>query len=216
MAKWEKFHAQFYGITQTGKTHQALSWLGSHTGLRLFIDTKAETYTKKKFKNLFHYIIPLNRFQEIIDNFQFYYKQNAKIALIPTALKLDKEMKEFVKVLWKFKVRNIFKMVCLIDEVQEYSCKKEIRSLFVQGLSKRLVMGLTSQGWSQVDKNIRRNCELTVILKQTKKEIAEMMEQDILPYDTNEQGWRISKVKFTKKYQCYAEIGKGGKFMELN
>ena len=215
--KWEGMHAQFYGITQRGKTTRALKWLMSQDdGLKIFIDTKAETLTKRNFKKYFDFVAPLSDIGLIIDNFDYFFKLKAKIALVPDNIHLDREMKHFCEVIWTFKRNNLFKVICLIDEIQEFSCWKQIRGLFVQGAGKNLFMGLTSQGWSQVKKNVRNNCELTVLCTMRKNDIEAMMDQGYLPYDVAENGHRIPKLEFKKKYDAFCEIGTGGKFVKMN
>jgi len=213
--KWQKYNAQFYGITQTGKTTLALSWLTSFNGLRIFIDTKNECKTKPKFRKIFNYIAPLSDINVICNHFKEFVKNNVKIALIPDTFKLDKQMKNFCQKLWEIKRDNTLQTIILFDEIQQYTCWKTIRSLFVQGLSKKLVCGLTSQGWSQVNKNIRNNCELTVHLKQRKNDIDSLMEQGLIPY-TLESGIRVNSLNFDEPYVAFAEIGSGGKFVKIS
>ena len=155
MAKWQKYNSQFYGITQSGKTTRALEWLCSFNGLRIYIDTKNECKTKPKFRKIFNYIAPLSDTDVICNHFKEFVKNNIKIALVPNLFKLDKEMKYFCKKIWEIKRNNKLPIIILFDEIQEYTCWKTLRSLFVQGLGKNMRCGLTSQGWSQVKKNIR-------------------------------------------------------------
>lgn len=214
MVVWKKYHAQFYGITQTGKTTQGLRWLCSDGGLRIFIDTKNEMSTNKEFREIFNFIAPLSDIDIVLKHYNEFIKNNIKIALIPNVFYLDKEMKYFCEQLWKRKRNNKKKVRILFDEIQQYSCNKEIRSLFVQGLAKNLFCALTSQGWSQVKKNIRNNCEITGLLKQRQNDIDSLMEQGFIPYKL-ENGRRVNIIDFSEPYVMFIEIGSGGKFLKV-
>lgn len=213
--QWEKYHAQFYGVTQSGKTTLALSWLLSHSGVKIFIDTKNETATKKHWNKLFHFIAPLNDIDPLLKNFQQFVEKEMRIALVPSNSNLDSEMKEFCARLWNIKRTNTLETAILFDEIQEYECVKNIRSLFVQGLAKKLFCGFTSQGWSQVNKNIRNNCELSVFMKQRQNDIDSLMEQGLIPYHYDEKGWRVNELDFSRPYAAFAEIGMSGKLVKI-
>jgi AAA+ ATPase superfamily predicted ATPase len=213
------YHTQVYGSSQSGKTYLALRLLNEQTGIKFFVDTKNEI-VYHKFFNVVMDLSDLKDFSTLAREGVLQNLQGKMVCLLVDPISMMKDLTEFLYTLFMYQRSNPFyRVTVLIDEFQEYKGSpeqnKKIRAVFLQGLSKNIRVILTSQGWSMVDKNIRNNCEITVILKQRKRDIEDMMDLGLIQYDLNDQGHRIPKTKFDRKYQAYMEVGINGKFYEL-
>lgn len=205
------YHTQIYGVTQSGKSLIGLKLLSEQTGLKLFIDTKNET----KYHKYFHMFADIDTIQVLLENEK---ELNGKMICVRIEPKeFEKQLERFAEIVFVYKRSNpIYRLTILIDEFQEYvsrATKGFIRALFVQGLSKNIRVIFTSQGWSMIPKNIRNNCEMSLVGKQRKNDIESMMDQGLIPYEYNDKGWRVHNLDFSKPYTFYGEygIGKGMK-----
>lgn len=201
------YHSQIYGVTQSGKTLIALRILSDQIGLKLFIDTKNET----KYHKYFHLFADIDSIGVLLQNEK---ELSGKMVCVRVEPKdFEKQLETFCQLVFTYKRANpIHRVTVLIDEFQEYvsrATKGFIRACFVQGLSKNLRMMITSQGWSMIPKNIRNNCEFTLIGKQRKNDIENMMDIGLVPFEYNEKGWREHHLDYSIPYSFYGEYGIG-------
>jgi len=204
------YHTQIYGVTQSGKTFLGLRLLQEQQGIRFFIDTKNET----KYFKYFKYFAPIQEGHTALT-------MGVADGIVCLAVDVEKDIKkqldDFLGEIFKIqRGRPFHRVTIMIDELQEYvtsrSMGKFVRACFLQGLSKNIRMIFTCQGWSLIPKNLRNNCENTIILKQREGDIKDMMDLGLVPYDLNEYGHKVSKLSFERKYQAYIEQGIGGEF----
>jgi len=210
------YHCQIYGVTQSGKTFLALRLLMEQPGLRFFIDTKNES----KYHRYFDYFIKdVSGLKLVLDNAPKFVGKSLVVEVKPE-VEFSEQLEQIAKMIFLHQRQNpMYRVTLLIDELQEYvtnrSVKQFIRALFVQGLSKNIRVIFTSQGWSMIQKNIRNNCEITVVLKLRDNDIHDMMELGLLPYETNEYGHKVPLVKFQEPYEAYMEYGIKGSFRRV-
>lgn len=206
------YHTQIYGVTQSGKTYAGLKLLLNQNGLKLFVDTKEEM----KYHKYFQASISIHDISKILTNIDSF--SDAKIRIvIDIERDLKKQLNEFAKQVFLYQRFNPkHRVTVLIDELQEFvsnrSSMQYIRALFIQGLAKNIRVIFTCQGWSMIQKNIRNNCENTIIFKQRKNDIDSMMDLGLVPYEIDDRGFRKSLLEFDHKYKAYMEIGIGGEF----
>ena len=224
-----KYHTGIYGVTQAGKTFKALQLLHAQKdSILIHINTKGEKkYThnnkKNKWQNIFDYQAETFRgIDDVLDNPKRFAGQMC--CLTPD---MDEDLTEGLtyvcdEILRYLRNDGFYKVVLLIDELQEYLSGRQskqtkiIRRAFISGLGQGLRIIFTTQGWSMINKNIRNNCEITIILKQREKDIIDMMDLGLIPYKKDKNGHKICELRFNRKYAAYMEYGIGGTFGKLD